>query len=239
LATWAEGGVLDNLILVIDATMALERPGAIGTVLHYLIRSDVLDTLNLWSDESSTAAQLYALAVRLSTADAILSKYQPLPEAKTARLALPPTRWKTLHLPCWPLVIHIRTNQRLYQHFERLRLWVLIHALERATQNLLYDRYLRYVADRLRLGGDGEEAWLRLVEKLASGAQGYSAFELQIDNKVQHQLGDPDLTKSARLFLQSLSHVSRMEMPPDAEPVAGLLSRLPLIRRPLNEAATP
>ena len=242
LATWAKDcGVLNNLILVIDATMALERPGAIGTVLHYLIRSDLLDALSRWSDESSTAAQLYALAVRLSTADAILATYQPLPEAKTARARF--TTYPLEKLYIFALLAtrnpYISTNQCLYQHFERLRLWVLIHALERATQNLLYDRYMRYVADRLRLGGDGEEAWLRLVEKLASGAQGYSAFELQIDNKVQHQLGDPDLTKSARLFLQSLSHVSRMEMPPDAEPIAGLLSRLPLARRPLNGTATP
>ena len=242
LATWAKDcGVLNSLILVIDATMALERPGAIGTVLHYLIRSDLLDALSRWSDESSTAAQLYALAVRLSTADAILATYQPLPEAKTARARF--TTYPLEKLYIFALLAtrnpYISTNQCLYQHFERLRLWVLIHALERATQNLLYDRYIRYVADRLRLGGDGEEAWLRLVEKLASGAQGYSAFELQIDNKVQHQLGDPDLTKSARLFLQSLSHVSRMEMPPDAEPIAGLLSRLSLARRPLNGTATP
>lgn len=242
LATWAKDYVvLDNLILVVDATMALERPGAIGTVLHYLIRSDVLDALSRWSDESSTAAQLYELAVRLSTADAMLATYQPLPEAKTARARFATYPLEKLYI--FALLAtrnpYISTDQCLYQHFERLRLWVLIHALERATQNILYDRYLRYVADRLRLGGDGEEAWLLLVEKLASGAQGYSAFELQIDNKVQHQLGDPDLTKSARLFLQSLSHVSRMEMSPDAEPVAGLLSRLPLTRRPLNGAATP
>jgi len=144
--------------------------------------------LSRWSDESSTAAQLYALAVRLSTADAILATYQPLPEAKTARARF--TTYPLEKLYIFALLAtrnpYISTNQCLYQHFERLRLWVLIHALERATQNLLYDRYIRYVADRLRLGGDGEEAWLRLVEKLASGAQGYSAFELQIDNKVQY-----------------------------------------------------
>ncbi len=60
LATWAEENhILGSLILIVDATMALERPGAIGTVLHYLVRPDVLDILSLWSAENSTAMQLY------------------------------------------------------------------------------------------------------------------------------------------------------------------------------------
>jgi hypothetical protein len=126
LATWAKDcGVLDNLILVIDATMALERPGAIGTVLHYLIRSDVLDILNRWSDENSTAMQLYELAVCLSTADTILSKYQPLPEAKTARTRFAGFSLERLYI--FALLAtrnpYARTNQRLYQYFERFRLW--------------------------------------------------------------------------------------------------------------------
>ncbi|TYC50788.1 hypothetical protein ETQ85_24980 [Zoogloea oleivorans] len=242
LATWAEANhILDSLILVVDATMALERPGAIGTVLHYLVRADVLDILSLWSAESSNAAQLYELAVRLLTADAILSKYQPLPEAKTARIRFSGFSLERLYI--FALLAtrnpYARTNQGLYQYFERFRLWGLIHALERATQNLLYDRYLRYVADRLRLAGDGVNEWLRLAEQLTSGAQGYSAFEQHIDNKAQYDLSDPGLDKSARPFLQSLAHVARREFPPDAVSVTGLSSHLPPAGRPWSRSFTP
>jgi integrase len=242
LATWAEEWhILDSLILVFDATMALERPGAIGTVLHYLVRTDVLDALSLWSDESNVASLIYELAAHLSTADGILSRYQPLPEAKTARARFMGFSLERLYI--FALLStrnpYVRTEQRFHQHFERLRLWVLIHASERATQNLLYDRYLRYVADKLRLAGDGEEEWLRLAEKLTSGAQGYSAFELQIDNKAKYHLSDPELDKGARPFLQSLSHVARREFPPDAVSVNGLLSRVPLVGRPWGRSSAP
>ena len=242
LATWAEENhILGSLILIVDATMALERPGAIGTVLHYLVRPDVLDILSLWSAENSTAMQLYELAVRLSTADAILSKYQPLPEAKTARTRFSGFSPERLYI--FALLAtrnpYARTDQRLYQYFERFRLWALIHALERATQNLLYDRYLRYVADRLRLAGDGVNEWLRLAEQLLSGAQGYSAFELHIDNKAQYHLSNLWLDKGARPFLQSLSHVARREFPPDAVSVTGLSSHLPPAGRPWSRSSTP
>ncbi len=242
LATWAEANhILGNLILVVDATMALERPGAIGTVLHYLVRAEVLDILSLWSAENSTAMQLYELAVCLSTADTILSKYQPLPEAKTARTRFAGFSLERLYI--FALLAtrnpYARTNQRLYQYFERFRLWGLIHALERATQNLLYDRYLRYVADRLRLAGDGGSEWLHLAEQLLSGAQGYSAFELHIDNKAQYHLSNPGLDKGARPFLQSLSHVARREFPPDAVSATGLSSHLPPAERPWSRSSTP
>ena len=66
LCAWAqEVELLAPLWLLFDATGAIVRPGAIGSILHFVVRPNILDELELWAGESAAADVVYQIAAKL------------------------------------------------------------------------------------------------------------------------------------------------------------------------------
>jgi len=85
LFAWAHlNDVSAALFLLLDATVAIVRPGVVGSVLHFVGRPHILETLESWSLENTYAAQLHPLVRRLVSAPEILSTYPPLDDARPA-----------------------------------------------------------------------------------------------------------------------------------------------------------
>ncbi len=215
LCAWAqEVELLAPLFLLFDATGAVVRPGAIGSILHFLVRPNVLDELELWAVESAAADVVYQIAAKLKMlGEQVLKLYRPLPDAQAAR-----TRFAgdLEYLYLFALLAtrnpHASGDLAERADYDRLRLWTLVHAVERAEQGILLDTALREVASKLRLAGDGKVTWLDTLAALRLTARSFLALDAQVSRRtttlIQSQRG---LEPSNRAFLRALCSVALRE----------------------------
>jgi len=227
LRAWAqEVELLAPLLLLFDATGAIVRPGAIGSILHFLVRPNVLDELELWAPESAAADVVYQIAAKLKTlGQEVLKLYRPLPDAQAAR-----TRFAgdLEYLYLFALLAtrnpHASGDLAGRADYDRLRLWTLVHSVERAEQGILLDTALREVASKLRLAGDGKVTWLDTLAALRLTAKSFLALDAQVSRRtttlIQSQRG---LEPSNRAFLRALCSVALRE---DCSIDSGSRSRL-------------
>lgn len=213
----ATRGALEDLLLLLDATVAIERPGAIGSILHFLARPHVVETLAAWSDENAYAALASNIAAPLSLTPEILLTYRPLPDAKPARSRFTGSLEKlyiyALLATRNPYPAADLPNRLRY---DRLRLWTLVHAMERAAQDVLTDVALYEVATKFRLAGDGERVWLAALEGLPPRGQSFDSLDQQISLYAKNRLvNHPKLPQNERLFLRALRSVADHELNPD------------------------
>lgn len=217
--------LLPPVMLLCDATAAVERPGAVGSILHYIVKPGILNDLELWADENAHAGLLWSLAHRLAVAGQhVLEHYRPLPDALPARARFEgglDTQYLYALLATRNPYASGDTVGRA--GYDRLRLWLLVHALERAERGILLDSAVREVATRLRLAGDGKAAWLDILNSLRLTARDPYALDAQICVRVAVQLRSEQLESSARAFLRALSQVALREDHAAAGPLRGQL----------------
>ena len=217
LVTWAhQHDVIAPLYLLLDATAATIRRGVVGSILHFIARPLILETLESWSLENSYAARLYPLALRLASDPSILSEYPALDDASPANkrfhgnlesifvLALLATRNP-----------YPRDDSIARSAYERLRLWLLLHAMERVdASSSLCDLAIRDVATRLRLAGDDDPGWKVAVYNLLSDARTFAALEFRLQRTIERRLL-LSLPQTERRFLRDLGRVVRHESHPN------------------------
>lgn len=215
LCAWAqEVELLAPLWLLFDATGAIVRPGAIGSILHFVVRPNILDELELWAAESAAADVVYQIAAKLKMlGEQVLKLYRPLPDAQAAR-----TRFAgdLEYLYLFALLAtrnpHASGDLAARADYDRLRLWTLVHAVERAEQGILLDTALRDVASKLRLAGDGKVTWLDTLAALRLTARSFLGLDAQVFRRtttlIQSQRG---LEPSNRAFLRALCSVALRE----------------------------
>lgn len=244
LYTWAGAeDLLPPVMLLCDATAAIERPGAVGSILHYIIKPGTLNDLELWADESVHAGLLWSLALRLAvTGQHVIEHYRPLPDALPAR-----TRFEggldTQYLYALLATRNPYASSDMVGRagFDRLRLWLLVHAIERAERGILLDTAVREVATRLRLAGDGKAAWLDILSSLRLTARDLYALDSQVCVRVAVLLKSEQLESNARAFLRALRQVALREDHAAVGPLRGPLFDASLWRTSIEQlhAAAP
>lgn len=218
LIAWAQHhGLGPALFLLLDATAATIRPGVVGSVLHFMARPHVLEILESWSLDNTYAGQLYPLARRLASNPSILSAYPALDDAQPASqrfhgylesmyvLALLATRNP-----------YPRSDTIARIAYDRLRVWLLLHAAERADAGNLCDLAMREVATRLRLAGDDDPNWRRVVDKLPAQMRTFAALEFRLQRTTEQGIGLAP-SQLERGFLRNLGRVARHESHPDSK----------------------
>lgn len=216
LIAWAQHhGLGPALFLLLDATAATIRPGIVGSVLHFVARPPVLEILESWSLDNTYAAQFYPLARRLASNPSILSAYPALDDAQPAS-----QRFRGYLESMYVLALlatrnpYPRTDTIARIAYDRLRVWLLLHAAERADAGNLCDLAMREVANRLRLAGDDDPNWRRVVDKLPAQARTFAALEFRLQRTAEHLLGLAP-SQLERGFLRNLGRVARHESHPD------------------------
>lgn len=216
LFAWAHlNDVSAALFLLLDATVAIVRPGVVGSVLHFVGRPHILETLESWSLENTYAAQLHPLVRRLVSAPEILSTYPPLDDARPASQRFHGNLESAYVLALLATRNPYPRNDTIARiAYDRLRLWLLLHAAERVDAGSLCDLAIRDVATRLRLAGDDDPYWRTVVNDLPAQTLTLAALEFRLQRTTERRLRlSPQQTE--RSFLRNLGRIARHESHPD------------------------
>jgi len=98
--------------------------------------------------------------------------------------------------------------------FERLRLWLFVHCLERAALGNRQDKHLEVACSKLRLAHDGSKGWLELFGKLRTDSPGFESIGVHLASTAQQMLGaqvyeSSSFNGATYLIQDASSHVER------------------------------
>lgn len=228
LLNWATTrNVTNDLYRLIDPTLLIEQPQAIGSVLSVLSTAQAPSILSHWAIESECALSLLHLSNEIDTVSATLPKYSPLPlEKAAAGYFTPVDRYYLLALLVARLP-PVGPEEKLW--FEKLRMWLLVHAMENAEHGIVLDNNLRISCAKLRLAHDGSDDWLQIFQNLGSKTLGFESLGLTLMTQCQSYLKSNHPTfkpsNNQRRLLEAIIAISAHRSDPDA---ATVISSKPL-----------
>lgn len=213
---WAQDhSVSDEFLQVVNCTGLTRHPQALGRVFVALDSNVAKLTLEKWRTESEYAQILHRLSVSRSTLDPRLAAYRPLTDV------VPATTHITEHIASYYLLALLLARlpavepEEHRNWFERLRLWLFVHCLERAALGNRQDKHLEVACSKLRLAHDGSKGWLELFGKLRTDSPGFESIGVHLASTAQQMLGAQAigevLTPTQRHLLESLILVARHE----------------------------
>jgi len=216
---WAdEHSVSNELILVVNAAGLTSHPQGLGRVLAALDSNVAKQLLETWRFESEYAQTLYRLSIARSTQDPRLAAYRPLTNL------VPATTHIREHIATFYLLalllarLPVVENDEERNWFERLRLWLFVHCLERTDLGTPLDKHLETACSKLRLAHDGSKGWVELFRKLRTTSPGFEGIGVHLASKANSTLDTPSaqiaLTPTQRNLLEALISVARHEHAP-------------------------
>lgn len=215
---WAnDNAVADKFFQVVNCTGLTQYPHAIGRVFVALDSVVAQKQLLLWGDENQYAQTLRALSQLREKQDPRLSEYRPLTDVVPATEHIK-ENISSYYLLGLLLARLPAVDPGRQEWFERLRLWLFVHCIERAALGNTQDRHLEFVCSKLRLAHDGTASWLELFGKLRTDSPGFESMGIHLAASAQQLLcaraTESELTPSQRRLLDSLVCVSRHEHAP-------------------------
>jgi len=215
---WAkDNAVADKFFRVVNCTGLTQYPHAIGRVFVALDSAVAQKQLLLWGSKNEYAQTLRDLSQLRGIQDPRLSKYRPLTDV------VPATEYITENISSYYLLGLLlarlpAVDPGRQEWFERLRLWLFVHCIERAALGNTQDRNLELVCSKLRLAHDGIASWLELFEKLRTDSQGFESMGILLASSAKQLLdaraSESKLTSTQRRLLDSLVCVSCHEHAP-------------------------
>ncbi len=216
---WArDHSVSDEFFLVINSTGLTSHPQALGRVLAALDSNVAQQVLEKWRLESEYAQTLYRLSIARSAQDPRLAAYRPLTDV------VPATAHITEHIATFYLLglllarLPVVSNDDYRNWFERLRLWLFVHCLERTALGNPQDKHLELACSKLRLAHDGNKGWLDLFGKLRTDSLGFESIGVHLASRAQQvldtQSAEEALTHTQRNLLEALILIARHEHAP-------------------------
>lgn len=210
--------VFDDFIQIVNCTGLVHHPHALGRVFVSLDSAVARSLLEKWRGESEYASPLYRLSAARTAHDPRLAAYRPLPNVVRA------TAHITEHISTYYLLALLLARLPAVENeddrawFERLRLWLFAHCLERAVLGNRQDKHLEVACSKLRLANDGSKDWLNLFGKLRTDSTGFENIGVHLAATARqmldaHSTGD-EFTHTQRQLLESLIHVARHEHAP-------------------------
>ena len=216
--TWARDHALtEALFRVIDCAGLTQHPHAIGRVMASLDSELAHKTLQRWGSENENASVLHRIATARQVPDTRLSGYRPLTDVVPATAHITEDI-ATYYLTALLVARLPAVGGSNREWFERLRLWLFTHCLERASLGNRQDKHLEMVCSKLRLAHDGNQGWLNLFKRLRTDTLGFESVSVQVGTSAQAMLnekaGVEEITQTQQRLLESLICVARHEHAP-------------------------
>ncbi len=215
-----EKSVADDFFQIINCTGLASHPHALGRVLSSLDSNTAKNLLLRWSAESECAQTLRRISEARQVPDPRFSGYRPLPDE------VPATTHVTTHIATYYLTALLVARLPVVapdhrEWFERLRLWLFVHCLERAALGNHQDKHLETACSKLRLAHDGNQGWVDLFEQLRTNALGFEHIGVHLASTARQMLDSPishsTLSDTQKNLLESLISVSLHEHEPKAD----------------------
>ena len=212
--------VSNEFFLVINSTGLTSHPQALGRVFAALDSNVAKQLLEKWRFESEYAQTIYRLSIARSAQDPRLVACRSLTDV------VPATAHITEHIATFYLLGLLLARLPVVEHdehrnwFERLRLWLFTHCLERTALGNPQDKHLEIACSKLRLAHDGSKGWLELFGKLRTDSLGFEGIGVHLASRAQQlldtQSGEEALTHTQQSLLEALILVARHEHAPKA-----------------------
>ena len=203
---WAvRNNVLYELLSATNTTLLLDWPIALGTLLEYISSDEASQTLKDWGDQEPAANTLSRLAQVITQDPRILNLYTPLTQAVSATSQFHgklPTHYIIALLT--EKLAPIDPADEIW--INKLRLWVLTHAMDRENQENVQDNGLRQVATKLRLACNQDQRWRSIFLRLRSRSSDFEELSKNIKriaNSLLTEKQATDLSTKERKLLQA------------------------------------
>lgn len=217
--SWAQDhSVVDDFLQVVNCTGLTCHPHALGRVFAALDSNVAKQVLEKWRLESEYAQTLYRLSIARSAQDPRLAGYRSLTDV------VPATAHITEHIATFYLLALLLARLPVVESdehrnwFERLRLWLFVHCVERTNLGNPQDQLLELACSKLRLAHDGHKGWVDLFGKLRTDSFGFESIGVHLASRAQQMLdtqsAEEALTHTQRSLLEALILVARHEHAP-------------------------
>lgn len=211
---WARKNCVEaQFLLLADVVLLLDRPASTGSILNALSSDSCSKALNDWAPESLAAEQLLDLSKAISGDAEVLKIVPPLSygikgidiiRGLSDQLYL-------IGLLAARLPVGLGPEDKAW--FEKLRLWLLVHAYEKAINGLFLDLNLKTLCTALRLAHDTSNRWQSLFRKLRVETQGLQGMDYGLTYRAGRLLigmrGEDALSASEIAALKALEGLVR------------------------------
>lgn len=216
LLIWADrNGVRSELLLCIDATLLTERHWVVGSLRTIFESPSTAEILEKWAEESKVAGSIQRLATASHHDAHLLAEYKPAPSAipVSRQLRRNIERYAVLGF----LIARIPPGSvEQKEWFKSLKVWTLLHAMERAQQGVQMDANLIFVCSKLRLAADGAPNWLNLIHSLCCQSSFLGSIEYALVTRAKRFIATQKdiLGSEAVRFLKALVFVANHKIVP-------------------------
>lgn len=243
---WAhDHSVFNDFLLLINTTGVTRHPQALGRVFAALDSGVARQLLAKWNDESEYAQVLHRLSVARTTPDSRLNSLRVITDIARPTAVIPENidNYYLLALLLTRLpAVELETEKNW---FERLRLWLLVHCIERAALGTRQDKHLEVACSKLRLAHDGDKGWFALFLRLRTESLNFESIGIHLSSAAK-QILSAEASGNAikpiqRKLLEALIQVAHHEHAPKEIGTQFPLpigNPIPISERPVWDALT-
>ncbi|OIQ98489.1 phage integrase family protein [mine drainage metagenome] len=213
---WSKScGVLNELLVLLDATLAWDHPNVFGNLLSHISSPICMEMLEESAQTEFAAKVLWKLAFAASKKPTILPQYPRLTDKVAASKQF---KGDTPTLYIIALIVERSPPGTMADRewFFTLRLWVLTHAINRAKHENIQDQHLRLVAQKIRLGCAEADNWRKLFLSLRTTALDFDALNRHLSHKSEKLISAHSLKSTEIQVLRTLIKVANRESSQDA-----------------------
>ncbi len=209
-------GVESEFLLLADVAFLLDRPAATGSTIG-LLKSDLCkESLKDWALESLAADQLLKLSEAVRRNPEVCKIIPPLSHGIKGIDIIRGQSEQLYLIGLLAARLPVLTNAEEKSWFEKLRLWLLVHAYERASNSILLDENLRILCTDLRLAHDSGDSWLALFKRLRVDALGFQGMDYSLMHRASRLLlnkkSEYQLSASEVAALKALERLVKREV---------------------------
>lgn len=217
LQNWAIDNKLEQeLLSIVDTTILQNHPAGAGSIFHCIGTDLAYLILQNWTTEHKSAAALFhcCCAYRSTSGDELRNIYRPYPIEQPAASYFP-KELDTFYLLALIVARLPPVATEVKAWFEKLRLWLIVHAMERAASGIRIDENMRAVCNKLRLAHDGGNRWLEIFAELKTEVSGFERLSAALESKTNEILARKcstnPLTRTERQTLEAIAAIARHE----------------------------
>lgn len=220
---WSERhGLVQIFSLLVDTTLLLERPLAVGSVLQVLSTDLANNVLRDWARDNFTAESLLRVSDALCGDPEFVERYEAITRAKPA-ITLVRGQSEQLYLLALLVARLPVIAPEEQEWFELLRLWLLVQAVDRASHGVILDENLQQVCTKLRLAHDATSEWLGFFQRVRIGQRSFTGLSLGLSYMAGNALagrsrGGVEFSGSQRQVLRALISIAKPEDHPINQP---------------------
>lgn len=182
---WAvRNQVPEELIAIINLTQLHDSSVAMGTVTSFFADDNSISLLTEWQETEPAAAPLLRFSLAAFRDPEILHDYQPMAAVKAASSGFRgeiPQKYLTAMLAERPE----STSPEEAEWLNTMKLWLMVHALNRSKLGNVQDILIRNASTRLRLSCKSEGNWRNIFLQLQPQSRDFDGISAGIRRRAQ------------------------------------------------------